>query len=77
MKDAQKDSKSNLSTLNISVPNNLKIKRPTTSIPENYVVPPKLHVKGIDKIIKENLRRRKNKEEEQFLRKYLQEFRQK
>lgn len=51
----------------------MKIKRPATA--GNY---PKLNIKnGVDKIIKDNLRKIKTKEEEDLIKKYLEDFRQK
>lgn len=49
---------------------NIKFKRPYTSNNYNH----KVNVKGIDKIIKENLKKNKNKEEIEIIRKHLQEY---
>ena len=49
----------------------MKIKRPATA--GHY---PKLNVKpGVDRLIKENLRKIKNKEEEDLIKKYLEDYR--
>jgi len=49
----------------------MKIKRPATA--GNH---PKLNIRsGVDKIIKENLRKVKNKEEEDMIKKYLEDYR--
>jgi hypothetical protein len=50
----------------------MKIKRPATAGNN----PPKLNIKaGVDKIIKENLRKIKNKEEEDLIKRYLEDYR--
>lgn len=51
----------------------LKIKRPLTGSSINN----KLFIKGVDKIIRENLKKNRTKEEEEISRRYLEDFKQK
>ena len=50
----------------------LKIKRPLTGSSINN----KLFIKGVDKIIRENLKKNRTKEEEEISRRQLEDFRQ-
>ena len=70
-----KDLKSNVSTITHqqTKKKQIKIKRAATTSNQ----PQKFYVKGVDRIIKENLKRNKTKEEEEILKKYLEDYRQK
>jgi hypothetical protein len=50
-----------------------KIKRPLTG----YAINNKLYIKGVDKIIRENLKKNRTKEEEEISKRYLEDFKQK
>lgn len=41
----------------------------------NQLNQPKLQIKGVDKLIKDNLKKNKTKEEEEIVKKYLDDYR--